>query len=171
MNKYPGFYNLTEQLSKEDLEILKKFQLIPQMRAEHGMDTYLGKHSSPYGSIRLWVCMWPAMFWKFEIFRNDQPGKYVMIETGSGCLTDYWKTAEMIMENLIDVTGIRIKSVTDTNKIKPVTCENCRFWIRNSPDYTYEGICKKDDAVTREHHCCWKLPMDDERKYAKIKPN
>jgi hypothetical protein len=52
-------------------------------------------------------------------------------------------------------------------KIKPVRCDNCKFWTRDTV-YKTEGMCNKDGAFTKAFHVCNKLPTDTDRRNAKI---
>ena len=52
-------------------------------------------------------------------------------------------------------------------KLKPVRCENCKYWTRDK-SYKTEGICRKDGRVSREFHVCNLLPTNEDRRNAKI---
>lgn len=54
------------------------------------------------------------------------------------------------------------------NKLKPVRCDNCMFFVENV-SYRGEGACSKDNEYTREHRVCNKLPTDEDRRNAKLK--
>lgn len=52
------------------------------------------------------------------------------------------------------------------NRIVSPQCGKCRFFCRDK-NYLYQGVCAKDDKVVREHHVCYKLPTDRDRRIAK----
>ena len=56
------------------------------------------------------------------------------------------------------------------NKIKPVRCDNCKFYDENAHSRG-EGICDKDGEYTRNHRVCNKLPTDEDRRNAKLRRN
>lgn len=52
--------------------------------------------------------------------------------------------------------------------MKPVRCDNCKYWERNSV-YKTEGKCKKSGTqITREHWACNLLPENKDKREAKI---
>lgn len=52
-------------------------------------------------------------------------------------------------------------------KLRNVVCENCKFFKRHK-EYTFEGICTKDNQYTREYRVCDKLPTNTDKRNAKI---
>lgn len=57
------------------------------------------------------------------------------------------------------------------NKIKPVRCDNCKYFIEHKV-YKGEGSCKKDGEYTRGYRVCNLLLTDRDRINAKLnKPN
>lgn len=53
------------------------------------------------------------------------------------------------------------------NKLKPVKCGNCKYYISDII-YKSDGECLKDHTYTREFYVCNKLPTDDDRRDAKL---
>lgn len=51
--------------------------------------------------------------------------------------------------------------------LKPVRCDNCKFWKRHK-EYNSYGTCSKDGNHSREFHACNKLPTNEDRRNAKI---
>jgi hypothetical protein len=52
-------------------------------------------------------------------------------------------------------------------KMKPVRCDNCRFFVQHDK-YRYDGTCLKDGEYTAEHRVCNKLPTNEDKRNAKI---
>lgn len=98
--------NATCKTVGRDLKLFKQLGLKPfeaKLRKSH----YVGKVSLSDGSwIRIWVDCWPAMFWRFQIFKKST-GEYLHVNTGSGALTNYWNTAVRMAEGTISILGIR----------------------------------------------------------------
>jgi len=63
---------------------------------------FVGEVNFDNGSIvKIWVYPMPAMFWKFEVFIAERR-KIMMVSTGSGKLSKYWKTIILTADDLID---------------------------------------------------------------------
>lgn len=67
--------------------------------ADNHTEVYCGEHKSEQGSVKVWCHGMPAQFWRFEIFCKDN-GKTTKVNTGSGCLKDYWSMVEKIMAGM-----------------------------------------------------------------------
>lgn len=52
-------------------------------------------------------------------------------------------------------------------KLKPVRCDNCKYWTRDKV-YKTDGICNKHGDVSREFYVCNLLPTNEDRRDAKI---
>lgn len=76
---------------------------------------YLGevKNEENETSVKVWVQGAPAQFWVFEFSNED---KITKISTGSGTLSEYWPSIELMLENMF--------VINDTVKEH---CEKCIF--------------------------------------------
>ena len=53
-------------------------------------------------------------------------------------------------------------------QLKPVRCSNCKFF-NHTYKPRYDGICTKDNTYTAEHRVCNKLPINEDKRNAKIR--
>ena len=83
-----------------DLELFKKLGLKP-FKAKHAEETYIGEVKNDNGYIKIWVTCCPAQFYKFEIDSKEN-NKKIVINTGSGCFSEYWDFAYKFLNGQID---------------------------------------------------------------------
>ena len=57
--------------------------------------------------IKIWVEGLPAQFWDFEVFCAKNKRIY-KIETGSGCLRDYWFKVKEIADGVFDDAAVQL---------------------------------------------------------------
>lgn len=91
-----------------DIPLIKELNL--QMYAcKHGEETFFGKVENDEYCIECFVSMGtscvPAKFYKFIILNKDSDKK-IILKTGSGSFSDYWKTAELFGKNLLIVQKV-----------------------------------------------------------------
>ena len=70
-------------------------------------DYYIGKVKFENGSyVKIWVYCCPAQFWHFEVYDNDGK-RFYKVRTGSGSLSDYWPSVDLIARNMFVVEKIK----------------------------------------------------------------
>jgi hypothetical protein len=87
---------------KKDLPLFGELKL-PPFKSRRGEKTFVGKVALADGSyVKAWVTATPALFWHFEVYcaENNRVHK---VSTGSGGLSDYWKTVRMMAEGTLVV--------------------------------------------------------------------
>jgi hypothetical protein len=73
----------------------KRFSIDDQFK------TLIGTYSFDDESfIKVWVTCFPAQFWHFEIYCAEVDKTYYFA-TGSGCLSDYWNSIELIATGML----------------------------------------------------------------------
>ncbi len=97
-------------LAKTHTEDLKLFYNLKFKAFEFNdqKEHYIGKHKIPHykkAKIKIYVTCMPAQFWRFEI-TTDEDKKYE-ISTGSGLLSNYFKTAIMVAEGMLTIKEIK----------------------------------------------------------------
>lgn len=77
---------------------LKQFSIADQT------ERLIGEYKLPedgVGSVKIWVTCMPAQFWRFEIITSNN--ECYEVATGSGTLSDYWPSIELILTNMLSV--------------------------------------------------------------------
>jgi hypothetical protein len=67
---------------------------------------FIGEYKFPHyekASAKIYVTCMPAQFWKFEIQTDEN--KIYILETGSGTLSEYWKTVELVATGMLVLNG------------------------------------------------------------------
>lgn len=89
-----------------DLPLLKKLGLKPFKGKVHEK-VYVGEYTTKDGSwARIWVDGAPAQFFRFKIYCSESK-MVTIVETGSGCLVDYWPFVEKIMDGMIAIENLK----------------------------------------------------------------
>ena len=99
----------------EDKELLQRIGGLKPFVGKTWETLYVGevKNEENNTSVKIWVQGAPAQFWKFEVKVDDKINK---ISTGSGSLTMYWPTIQLMLNNMV--------TINDTVKEH---CEKCIF--------------------------------------------
>ena len=85
-----------------DIKLFEKLGLKPFSKITPHKEYYVGEVKLDYGStVKISVYPMPAMFWTFDIYIAETR-KTVIVHTGSGTLSKYWETINLIADNLID---------------------------------------------------------------------
>jgi len=85
---------------KRDLPLFEKLRLTPFTDAPRGWSD-VGVVETDRASVKIEVSALPAQFWRFTItarIEDVQPG---VIRTGSGALSDYWPTVELVINGTL----------------------------------------------------------------------
>ena len=94
-----GFLSGKEQTSNSDLLLFKELGLRP-FSTDDKKELFIGKVTTTYGDISIWVTCMPAQFWTFVIYCKES-NKQTKFSTGSGNLRDFYSFAKVIMEGMI----------------------------------------------------------------------
>ena len=77
---------------------LKQFSIADQT------ERFVGEYKLPQeevGSVKIWVTCMPSQFWRFEIVNTSN--ECYEVSAGSGSLSDYWPSIELILISLLRV--------------------------------------------------------------------
>lgn len=89
---------------QNDLALFKKLGLKPF--STKCKETYfVGKLKNDYGNVDIKVTGLPAQFWEFDIWCATNQ-KHTKLSTGSGSLSEYWPTVELILKDMIVIESI-----------------------------------------------------------------
>lgn len=86
-----------------DLDLFKELGF-ENFSVNHQNEIPIGTHKLEHyekAEIKVFVTCMPAQFWRFEIITDED--KSFNIKTGSGTLSDYWKTAVLFAEGMLVV--------------------------------------------------------------------
>lgn len=64
--------------------------------------TLIGTHDVEDFIVRVSVECYPAQFWTFEI-EEKETGNVIDLSTGSGYMSEYWNTVELIIGGMLDI--------------------------------------------------------------------
>lgn len=98
-------FDMKVETPQKDLELFNRLGLkpfsIPQ-RQKH----YLSRLYYEGGFVEIGVKGLPALFWEITVVRKNDDGHTVtyVLETGSGALSDFWPTVDMLMDGMLKVS-------------------------------------------------------------------
>lgn len=94
-----------------DLALFEKLGLTPWVNIPHAkphcVGRVRGKGAEDHYEVKVSVTCLRAACWDIEIrlFRFDEKGEVerqrIKLSTGSGCLSDYWPTIELLLDNML----------------------------------------------------------------------
>jgi hypothetical protein len=90
----------------EDKELFERLGL-KKFHTNNQTKLFLGKYNlkdCKNAYIKVYVTCMPAQIWTFRIFTENKEN--IEINTGSGKLIDFWKTAVMVANGMIQVNKI-----------------------------------------------------------------
>ena len=91
----------------QDFALFKKLGLERFENVPHGKQHEVGvvdDHGSEYDyHVAISVRCIPAQFWHFSIVlhKDDVEHQRIELSTGSGALSDYWPTIELLLDNML----------------------------------------------------------------------
>jgi len=95
-----------------DMELFRRLGLKPfsyDVSKPKGKDKhFVGKVTKNKSTCKVWVTCLPAQFWAFEIYSNET-NMTTLVQTGSGCLADYWEVVEKIMDGMFVIKKVATK--------------------------------------------------------------
>lgn len=100
----------TVETYRHDRELFRKLGLKPfSYDTDEASDKhFVGEVKKDKSTCKVWVRCLPAQFWTFEIY-CDESHATTTVQTGSGCLSDYWDMVEKIMDGMFVVTKVVTK--------------------------------------------------------------
>lgn len=94
------------QTYTEDYKLFNNLGL-PLFSDVEGIDEFfVGRVVANDGEVKIWVKCLPAQFWRFEININDLD-KTIECKTGSGSLSDFWPTVELLLRDMFIITSVK----------------------------------------------------------------
>ena len=89
----------------KDLELFRELGLKP-FHSSDQKEFLVGRYELPESNakVKIYVTCMPAQFWRFEI--TTEENKNFEVNTGSGCLSDYWDGVLKIAEGMMEVKQI-----------------------------------------------------------------
>lgn len=85
-----------------DVPLLNKLRLKVFESIDIHKEYYLGMVKTDNGTVKIWVEGHPAQFWRAEI-KDNESGNTYEVKTGSGSLSDFWKSFELMANNMMVV--------------------------------------------------------------------
>lgn len=103
MSPLRELYNVT----KKEKEFIESLGLVAPEKYPKNQKYIIGTKDFEDGSsVNIWVNAMPARFWEFEIIPSGI-NKTVTMSTGSGSLSDFWGSIELIASNMLAVGSIK----------------------------------------------------------------
>lgn len=62
---------------------------------------FVGEVKEKEYSVKIFVNCLPSQFWRFEII--DVNNKHFQLSSGSGCLSDFWPSIELLAKNMLAI--------------------------------------------------------------------
>ena len=85
-------------------------------KIELGTVTLLYEDGQVSGKVDIAVTCLPAQFWHFKILSVEDNNQVTAVDTGSGCLSDYWPMVEKIAEGMFCVKSVQKQLEVKSNE-------------------------------------------------------